>query len=63
VNPRETAYLLQDYRYKSPPNNSSFDDKFDTLIKQPRASEIEGLFFGKCSRGTYGVLALDKRYQ
>jgi hypothetical protein len=49
VNPQETAYLLQDYRYQSPPNNSSFDEKFDTLIKHDRASEIEGLFFGFCS--------------
>jgi hypothetical protein len=49
VNPQETAYLLKDYRYQSPPNNSSFDDKFDALIKHPRVSEIEGLFFGFCS--------------
>jgi hypothetical protein len=49
VNPQETAYLLKDYRYESSPNNSSFDEKFDALIKHPRASEIEGLFFGFCS--------------
>jgi hypothetical protein len=49
VNPQETAYLLKDYRYESSPNNISFDDKFNALIKQPRASEIEGLFFGFCS--------------
>jgi hypothetical protein len=49
VNPQETAYLLQDYRYESPPNNISFDDKFNALIKQSRASEIEGLIFGFCS--------------
>jgi hypothetical protein len=49
VNPQETAYLLKDYRYESSPNNSSFDDKFNALIEQPRASEVEGLFFGFCS--------------
>ncbi|AFY92299.1 hypothetical protein Cha6605_1066 [Chamaesiphon minutus PCC 6605] len=46
INPQETAYFLRDYRYNPPPNNISFEDKFDALVKQTRASEVEGLFFG-----------------